>query len=77
MKSNIKYKRVLLKISGEGFGNENGRGIETEQFVSLAKEIQKVSETGVELAIVVWVAVTSSAAQNPVALASPGHRLIR
>ncbi len=53
MKSNIKYKRVLLKISGEGFGSENGRGIETEQFVALAKEIQKASKTGVELAIVV------------------------
>ena len=43
----------MLKISGEGFGSENGRGIETEQFVALAKEIQKASETGVELAIVV------------------------
>ena len=53
MKRNIKYKRVLLKISGEGFGNENGRGIETEHFIALAKEIQKVSATGVELAIVV------------------------
>ena len=53
MKRNIKYKRVLLKISGEGFGNENGRGIETENFIALAKEIQKVSATGVELAIVV------------------------
>jgi uridylate kinase len=50
---NIKYKRVLIKISGEGFGNENGRGIETEQFIKIAKEIQKVSEIGVELAIVV------------------------
>ena len=53
MKSNIKYRRVLLKISGEGFGGENGRGLETERFITLAKEIQKVSRTGVELAIVV------------------------
>ncbi|MDO8744800.1 MAG: hypothetical protein Q7J76_06810 [Candidatus Brocadiaceae bacterium] len=53
MKSNIRYKHVLLKISGEGFGSENGRGIETENFIVLAKEIQKVSATGVELAIVV------------------------
>ncbi|HHT9137135.1 MAG TPA: UMP kinase [Candidatus Wunengus sp. YC60] len=53
MKSNIKYKRVLLKISGEGFGNENGRGLETETFAALAKEIQNISTTGVELAIVV------------------------
>ncbi len=53
MQSNIKYKRVLLKVSGEGFGDENGRGIETERFVTLAKEIQNVSEIGVELGIVV------------------------
>ncbi|MDN3510394.1 MAG: UMP kinase [Candidatus Jettenia sp. CY-1] len=53
MQSNIKYKRALLKVSGEGFGNENGRGIETERFITLAKEIQKVSEIGAELAVVV------------------------
>lgn len=53
MKSTIKYKRVLLKISGEGFGDENGRGLETKRFITLAKEVQKVSRNGVELAIVV------------------------
>ncbi|GAB61590.1 uridylate kinase [Candidatus Jettenia caeni] len=53
MQSNIKYKRALLKVSGEGFGNENGRGIETGRFITLAKEIQKVSEIGAELAVVV------------------------
>lgn len=53
MKSNIKYKRVLLKVSGEGFGNESGRGLETVRFDTLAKEIKKVSGSGVELAVVV------------------------
>lgn len=53
MKSKIKYKRVLLKVSGESFGNENGRGVEAKQFVALAKEIQKIIKLGVELAIVV------------------------
>lgn len=53
MKSAIKYKRVLLKLSGEGFGDEGGRGLESERFDTLAKEIQKISRTGVELAIVV------------------------
>lgn len=54
MQSTIKYKRVLLKISGEGFGDENGKGIETEQFIIVAKELHKVIfETGAELAIVV------------------------
>ncbi|MEK7700276.1 MAG: UMP kinase [Planctomycetota bacterium] len=51
--SNIKYKRVLLKISGEGLGDNNGRGIETEQFIAVAKAIQKITAMGVELAVVV------------------------
>ncbi|KAB2832978.1 MAG: UMP kinase [Candidatus Brocadia sp.] len=53
MKRTLQYKRVLLKLSGEGFGDTDGRGLEMEQFSALAKEIQKVSRTGVELAIVV------------------------
>lgn len=53
MQKNIKYKRVLLKVSGESFGDKSGRGIETEQFAILAKEIQSVFELGVELGIVV------------------------
>ncbi|MCF6155957.1 MAG: UMP kinase [Candidatus Brocadia sp.] len=53
MKSNRKYKRVLLKVSGEGFGDEGGRGLESERFIALAKEIQKICKEGVELAIVV------------------------
>ncbi len=53
MKRKRKYKRVLLKVSGEGFGDESGRGIEFERFSALAKEIREVSGTGVELAIVV------------------------
>ena len=53
MKDNIKFKRVLLKLSGEGFGDENGRGIDTEQFIKLAKEIKNISKKGIELAIVV------------------------
>ncbi len=53
MERQIKYKRVLLKISGESFGDKQGRGIDTEQFIVLASEIQKISALGVELAIVV------------------------
>ena len=53
MKTKIKYKRILFKLSGESFGNENGRGVETKQFITLAKEVQKIVKLGVELAIVV------------------------
>lgn len=53
MERQAKYKRVLLKVSGESFGDKQGRGIDTEQFIVLAREIEKVCALGVELAIVV------------------------
>ncbi len=46
------YKRVLLKISGEAFGGENGQGLASENIALFAKEIQAVSEAGVELGVV-------------------------
>ncbi|MCF6147535.1 MAG: UMP kinase [Candidatus Kuenenia sp.] len=49
----IKYKRILLKMSGEGFGGENGKGIETEKFVTFAKTIKNILSLGVEVALVV------------------------
>lgn len=53
MKRSLQYKRILLKLSGEGFGDDDGRGLEMERFVTLAKEIQQLSHAGVELAVVV------------------------
>jgi len=48
----MKYKRVLLKLSGE-FLTSNGFGIEPEATQALAKEIKAAYETGVQLAIVI------------------------
>jgi uridylate kinase len=47
------YKRVLLKISGEGFCEEGGFGIEAGQLDNIARQCVDVAKTGVELAIVV------------------------
>jgi len=47
------YKRVLLKISGEGFCHEGGYGIAAEQLETIAAQCVEVARTGVELAIVV------------------------
>src|SRR3954467_15251450 len=47
------YKRVLLKISGEGFCHEGGFGIEAEQLEQLARECADVGKSGVQLGIVV------------------------
>src|SRR4051794_27129520 len=47
------YKRVLLKISGEGFCPEGGFGIEGEELNAIARELVDVSKSGVQLAVVV------------------------
>jgi uridylate kinase len=47
------YKRVLLKISGEGFCQEGGFGIDGEELENIAQQCVDVAKTGVELAVVV------------------------
>ncbi len=47
------YKRVLLKISGEGFGGEGGFGIEGPEIETIAAQCVEVAKMGVQLAIVV------------------------
>jgi uridylate kinase len=49
----LAYKRVLLKISGEGFCQESGFGITAEYLETIAKECVDVARMGVQLAIVV------------------------
>jgi uridylate kinase len=48
-----RYKRVLLKLSGEALGGENGYGIDPTTVVSMAKQIREVRKLGVEMLIVV------------------------
>ncbi len=47
------YKRVLLKLSGEVLMGEGAYGIEPDTINRLAAELIEVSNTGVELAIVI------------------------
>lgn len=51
--SEPKYKRVLLKLSGEALAGEKGFGIDTETMGKVCDSIKKVVESGVEVAIVV------------------------
>jgi uridylate kinase len=49
-----KYKRVLLKLSGEAFGYGGGKlGINLDETRAIAEQIQRVAARGVQLAIVV------------------------
>lgn len=48
-----KYKRVLIKISGEALGEDNGRGIDSKKLSKVVEQIITLSNSGVEVAIVV------------------------
>ena len=48
-----RYKRVLLKISGEGFCQEPGFGIEAGELEIIARQCVDVAKMGVQLAVVV------------------------
>jgi uridylate kinase len=48
-----KYKRVLLKLSGEAFSGQAEYGIDTPTLNKIAKQIKRVIEMGVGVAIVV------------------------
>jgi len=48
-----KYKRILLKLSGEVFGGQQKYGIDIEVLTVLAQEIKTIKKLGVDVAIVV------------------------
>jgi len=47
------YRRVLLKLSGEGFGGAKGIGVDPDVVQDIAKQIADVARSGVQVAIVV------------------------
>ncbi len=50
---NSTYKRVVLKVSGEGFVHPGQRGIATDAVLHIAKQTYRAAEHGVQIAIVV------------------------
>lgn len=50
---NYKYKRVLLKLSGEALQGEQGYGIDPKVISEIASQIAQIVDGGVELAITV------------------------
>ena len=53
MGNNLKYKRVMLKISGEALAGEKGFGLDNATVTSIAAKIKECAALGVEIAIVV------------------------
>ena len=62
----LKYKRVILKISGEALAGKQGFGIDPATIHEIALQIKAVCELGVQTALVVgggniWRGATGSA----------------
>ncbi|MEZ0396349.1 MAG: UMP kinase [Anaerolineales bacterium] len=51
--SALKYKRILLKLSGESLAGEDGFGIDPLQAEAIAERVRRVHRLGVEVAIVI------------------------
>ena len=48
-----KYKRVLLKISGEALAGTNGFGLDEHTIAHISENIKKIVDMGVQVSIVV------------------------
>ncbi|HAX68115.1 MAG TPA: UMP kinase [Anaerolineae bacterium] len=49
----LKYKRILLKLSGEALGGPMGYGIDVQEAESIASRIKEVYQMGVDVAVVI------------------------
>ncbi|MDX9991477.1 MAG: UMP kinase [Anaerolineales bacterium] len=49
----LKYRRILLKLSGEALGGENGFGINVSEVEAIARRVKEIYEMKAEIAIVI------------------------
>ncbi|MEG0797591.1 MAG: UMP kinase [Acidaminococcaceae bacterium] len=66
MEETKKFKRVILKLSGEALAGDKGYGIDPEVVDSIARQIQEVLASGLEVAVVngggnIWRGLSGSA----------------
>jgi uridylate kinase len=50
---NLKYHRILLKLSGEALAGSSGNGIDPQRATNIAQRVRDVRELGVDVAIVI------------------------
>ena len=77
-----KYKRILIKLSGEALAGEKGVGIDLTTVQTIAKEIAEVHSSGVEIALVIgggnlWRGEPAAAAGMDRVLTSRLHWYVR
>ncbi len=51
--SKLKYKRIMLKLSGEALGGPSGFGIDVDEAEAIASRIKEVYDMGVQVAVVI------------------------
>ena len=51
--SGLKYKRILLKLSGEALAGDKGQGLDFPTVENICKSIKKTADAGAEIGIVV------------------------
>jgi len=51
--STPKYRRILLKLSGEALGGQAGSGINAKALESMARQIRELRDLGIEVVIVI------------------------
>ena len=49
----VKYRRVVIKLSGEALANDNGTGIDPKKLEKVCGQIVEVSKLGVDVGIVI------------------------
>jgi uridylate kinase len=50
---NLKYHRILLKLSGEALASDDGFGIDPQRALDIAQRVRKIRELGIDVAIVI------------------------
>jgi uridylate kinase len=53
MDNSLKYRRILLKLSGESLSGSNGQGIDPDRAEDIALRVRDVHQLGVDIAIVI------------------------
>lgn len=49
----IKYKRILVKLSGEAIGGKDGKGIDKNKLEKVVNQLVDLSKCGVQIAVVI------------------------
>jgi uridylate kinase len=52
-----KYKRILLKLSGEALMGDKSFGFDTDVINQSAQDIKSITELGVQVAVVIFIVV--------------------